>query len=139
MHLGGQALPLVFEPGPDFVEALFGCFYAGIAAAPAPAPRPGASLDRLEGIFATLGARQILTSASLRDGLGGGDGLNGAALFALGENAGAASCPGLDLSHEAPVVIQFTSGSTLDPRGVILNSDCLQENCRWIARGLLRR
>lgn len=138
----GDRVLLVFEPGPDFFEALIACVYAGLVAIPAPAPRPGASLERLEGMIRSSGARLILTSAAIRDAVGGRNGQGAVRTIAIGEvEPGSADgpFPGLDLGPDDPVLIQYTSGSTLDPRGVVLNSACISANVAEIARSLRLR
>jgi acyl-CoA synthetase (AMP-forming)/AMP-acid ligase II len=141
----GERVLLVFEPGPGFVEALVACLYAGLVAIPAPAPRPGASLDRLEGITRTSKARLILTSAAIRDSLEQSQAedetlrpVRIVAIEALG-GAPAGALPGLDLAADRPVLIQYTSGSTLEPRGVVLDSACISANVEEMMRALRLR
>ena len=61
----GDRVLLVFPPGIDFVEALFGAFYAGVIAVPAYAPDPTRlerSLARLEAIVADCAPVVALTT-----------------------------------------------------------------------------
>ena len=134
----GDRVLLVFEPGPEFIEALAACLYAGLVAIPAPAPRPGALLDRLNGIVRSSSARLMLTSAAIRDALVPEQMADGVRTIAIEELAGTASraMPGLDLSPDQPVLIQYTSGSTLEPRGVVLNSECIAANVAAMIRAL---
>jgi acyl-CoA synthetase (AMP-forming)/AMP-acid ligase II len=136
----GDRILLVFEPGPDFVEALVGCLYAGLIAIPAPAPRPGASLDRLEGIARSSAAPLMLTSAAIRDAVGQAmPGVRTTAIEEIATGFGAVALPGFDLGPGDPVVIQYTSGSTLQPRGVVLNSACISANVVEMIRALRLR
>ena len=139
----GQAEPgdrvlLVFEPGPEFIEALAACLYAGLVAIPAPAPRPGASLDRLNGIVRSSAARLMLTSTAARDSVVPEQTADDVRTIAIEELAGTASreMPGFDLLPDQPVLIQYTSGSTLEPRGVALNSECITANVAAMIRAL---
>ena len=52
---------LVFPPGLQFVEALFGCWYAGIIAIPAYVPRSNHDLARIEGMLKDSGCTIALT------------------------------------------------------------------------------
>lgn len=138
----GDRILLVFEPGPDFLEALVACIYAGLVAIPAPAPRPGASLDRLEGMARSSSARLILTSVGIRDALGEAEALRAVrtvAVEGLAAVPGDASPPGFDLGPDDPVLIQYTSGSTLEPRGVVLHSTCISANVAEMIRALRLR
>jgi acyl-CoA synthetase (AMP-forming)/AMP-acid ligase II len=138
--LGGERLLLMFEPGPAFVEALVGCLYAGTVGIPVPAPRPGTSLTRLQAIAASSGASAILTEGtSTFDLPGERRGEAPVTMLALGEldlTRAAVTCPGFDLDPASPLLVQYTSGSTLEPRGVVLNSACIVENTGSITRGV---
>lgn len=141
--LAGKRILLVMETGPDFLAALLGCFYAGAVAVPAPEPRPGASLDRLQGIVFACRPAAIVASAKvasqLRDQLTDSGPLAALPLLEVGElvrEAPLADGPGLSADPSTPVVIQYTSGSTGSARGVILDSACILANLDAAARGM---
>jgi len=52
---------LLFPPGLQFIEALFGCWYAGIIAIPSYAPRSNNDLIRIEGMLRDSGCTVVLT------------------------------------------------------------------------------
>jgi acyl-CoA synthetase (AMP-forming)/AMP-acid ligase II len=140
-RLGDAAVLLVFEPGEEFVVALLGCLYAGVVAIPAPAPRKGASLERLEGVAKNSGAAVMVCGEAIKAQIGAGDGtaLGAMSAITLGELAAApplAACPGLDRASDAPILVQYTSGSTLSPRGVVLDSACIAANVAFACRGI---
>lgn len=141
--LAGKRILLVMETGPDFLAALIGCFYGGAVAVPAPEPRPGASLDRLQGIVFACRPAAILASAKvasqLREQLAHGGPLAALPLLEVGEllrETPLADGPGLSADPSTPVVIQYTSGSTGRARGVILDSACILANLDSAARGM---
>jgi acyl-CoA synthetase (AMP-forming)/AMP-acid ligase II len=61
---GSRAI-LAFRSGPAFVEAFFGCLYAGVIAVPAYPPRPREGGGRLEGIAQACGAAIVLSTRDL--------------------------------------------------------------------------
>jgi acyl-CoA synthetase (AMP-forming)/AMP-acid ligase II len=141
--LAGKRILLVMETGPDFLAALIGCFYAGAVAVPAPEPRPGASLDRLQGIVSACRPAAVVASAKaaiqLRDQLTHGGPIAALPLFEVAQlrrETPLADGPGLSADPSTPVVIQYTSGSTGSARGVILDSACILANLDAAARGM---
>src|SRR5262245_19786330 len=59
----GQAL-LLYPSGLEFIAALWGCLYAGVAAVPMQPPRPKQSLARLQAIVADAQVTLALTTAA---------------------------------------------------------------------------
>ncbi len=135
---------LLYPPGLDFVAAWFGCVYAGAIAVPAYPPDPTRlerTLARLRAITVDAGAAVVATDARI------------AALQPLA----AAQAPELaaldwvttpevdpDLAGrwrppphdpDRPAMLQFTSGSTGAPRGVVLGHDNLLANERLVRDG----
>jgi amino acid adenylation domain-containing protein/FkbM family methyltransferase len=132
--LAGQRAMLLYPPGLDFIVAFFGCFYAGTLAVPAYPPASERSLPRLAAILASARPQAILTTSALLGKLeraaaklpGTG------ALIALAtdtvapELAAGWTRPAIDLDH--PAFLQYTSGSTSDPKGVIVRHGNLLHN-----------
>src|SRR5215510_3299160 len=61
----GERALLLYPAGLAFVEAFFGCLYAGVIAVPAPPPRLNRNAQRLEAIARDAGATVALTNAAL--------------------------------------------------------------------------
>ncbi len=59
--LRGERALMLFPPGLEFVKALYGCFYAGVIAVPAYPPRKNRSLDRIKILVVDSGASIVLT------------------------------------------------------------------------------
>ena len=56
---------LLYAPGLAYVEAFFGCLYAGLAAVPVYPPRDGKTAERLIAIAKDAQARLALTTTDL--------------------------------------------------------------------------
>ena len=134
---------IVMETGPEFLSALVGCLYAGVVAVPAPEPRPGASLDRLERIAAACRPAIVIASPRIRAQLIGRASpesplrrlpvLDVAMLAAEGATD---DCPGAAQDPHAAAILQYTSGTTGVPRGVVLHSRCLLANIAASSKGM---
>ncbi|WP_437819699.1 amino acid adenylation domain-containing protein [Sorangium sp. So ce1078] len=140
----GERAVLLYAPGLDYVAAFLGCLYAGVVAVPAYPPDParlGRTLPRLEAIVADAGARVVLTTeaiAAMGDALAD----QAPALRAGRWVSTDALAPGIEeawrppaVSREALALLQYTSGSTGSPKGVMLTHGNLLANLGAIARG----
>ena len=140
----GERVLLLYPPGLDYVTAFVGCVYAGAIAVPAYPPDPmrlGRTLPRLEALISDARARFALTNEFIRsmaDGLAeqfpGLAGLKWVATDAVPADAASAwKDPGL--TRESLAFLQYTSGSTGTPRGVMLSHGNLLHNSTAIQRG----
>jgi acyl-CoA synthetase (AMP-forming)/AMP-acid ligase II len=133
---------LLYEPGLEFWRTFLGCLYAGVIAVPTPLPVDERSMQRVGRILHNAGASLALTSANLRDLLTGGiDALgldqpitcvatDGAALA----DAAPWSMPAIN--GDTAAFLQYTSGSTGDPKGVVVTHGNLVSNIATIAEAL---
>lgn len=118
---GDRAL-LAFPTSVDFLVGLYACAYAHIVAVPVPVPGKGAAIGtaRLSGIIEDAAPRLVLTTAEIAArpreyGLGATHTVAVAAVPA--EWAGKFRDPGRDHAG-IPAFMQYTSGSTSEPKGV---------------------
>ncbi|MFJ2768922.1 fatty acyl-AMP ligase [Streptomyces sp. NPDC087300] len=135
---------LLFAPGPDYLAALFGCFYAGVPAVPAFPPDPtrlARTLPRLAAIIEDAGSSTVLTTSDIAPLMAdwltttfGGRAPCLLAVDTLDAVAGAVAPPPAPVAG-VPALLQYTSGSTALPRGVMLDQARLRANCEEIARG----
>jgi acyl-CoA synthetase (AMP-forming)/AMP-acid ligase II len=123
---------LLFAPGLDYVAALFGCFYAGAPVVPAYPPDPlriSRTLPRLLAILDDAAADLVLTTEPLRESVeqwlrSGGSSSRVVATDELhGGDRGAGAPP-----SDALALLQYTSGSTRSPSGVMLTHEQLLSN-----------
>ena len=139
-QLAGQAVLLAFPPGLEFVAALYGCFYANVVAVPVYPPRPGRIDQRLESIAQDCAAECVLTVSSLANDWENRcqllDRLRGVRPLATERWRESGSLPELPgpRADDQTAIIQYTSGSTGDPRGVMLSHRNLMHNSWLIAR-----
>jgi acyl-CoA synthetase (AMP-forming)/AMP-acid ligase II/acyl carrier protein len=134
----GQRVVLLYPAGLDYVAAFFGCLYAGAIAVPAYPPRPNRSLQRIQSIIQDSEATVALTQEAV--------------LSKLEQRF--AECPELrslywlstddlnsqladswqrpDIGADSLALLQYTSGSTAAPKGVMISHDNLLHNSSLI-------
>ena len=137
----GQRVLLLYPPGLEFVTAFLGCLYAGVVAVPAYPPGSRRALPRLATMAGDARPALVLTRAaelerysSMASGVP-----ELARLPWLASDASDAS-DALDarLAEPSPediAFLQYTSGSTATPKGVIVNHGNLVHNEEMIHRG----
>ncbi|RDI55573.1 AMP-binding protein [Nocardia mexicana] len=133
----GERVMILLPPGVDLVAAMFACFYAGVVAVAAPPPnllKPHRSLPRLEAIAADADVAAVITEDGLRRRIAGAAGSS--LRFATWLAPDADPAPGWQPQMgglDEPLLLQYTSGSTARPRGVVLTSRNLIANSAAIA------
>jgi amino acid adenylation domain-containing protein len=137
MPAGERAL-LLFPPGLEFISAFFGCLYAGVVAVPSNLPRPNRPMPRLGAVVADARPTVVLTTAALRPDAGRWA-AGVPALGALDTMAVDAVEPGLADAWRDPeaepdrlAFLQYTSGSTSTPKGVMVSHGNILANMRAI-------
>lgn len=137
---GDRAL-LLLPPGLDYVATIFGCFYAGVIGVSAPPPDPRRlerTLGRLLRIADSAGVSTVITTTPFVDAARALIPEEHALMKARWLTADTCS-PSADTSVVASpessdvAFLQYTSGSTADPRGVKLTHANLLDNSRFIA------
>ena len=135
----GERALLLVPPGPEFVAALFGCFYAGWIAVPAHPPPLNQRLERIRSLASDAQPRAALTSLATLGRIEPrlADEPDLARLQWLAIDAAPVppdDWPTSDVTAQDLAVLQYTSGSTAAPRGVMLTHANLVHNAAQIQR-----
>ncbi len=134
---GGERVALLLPPGPEFIASFFGCLYAGAVAVPALPPRRRGADPRLQAICRDARPRVVLTTASLLPVLESAAAEIpelAAALRMASATEDAADWRRPDVRPEALAFLQYTSGSTSSPKGVMVSHGNLLHNEELIRR-----
>lgn len=138
--LRGRTVLLKFPSGLEFITAFFGCLYAGAIAVPCNLARNSHHYTRLSQIIADSQAAAVLTSATLqqsvRDGLqASGTGSEGVAVLCEPPLEGEICATDFGRAAAGDLAfLQYTSGSTGQPKGVMISHGQLIANERAIQR-----
>ncbi len=132
----GDRVLLVMPPCLEYIEAFYGCVYAGVIAVPAVSPTNARTLPRLHLIAADAGARVALTRSDTLGAIhkmqaqasdsGTLQQIDWLAVDALDAAADDWQAPAL--GPDDLVFLQYTSGSTGTPKGVMVSHANLLAN-----------
>lgn len=139
----GERAILLYAPGLEYIAGFFGCLYAGVIAVPAYPPDPNRlerTLPRLQSIVRDCQAKVILTTEMIRS-LGKlfidqAPDLGNLDWVATDTLPAAAAESWLDpaVTAQSLAFLQYTSGSTGDPKGVMLSHENLLHNMDAVHR-----
>ena len=139
-NAAGQRVLLLFPPGLDYIAAFFGCLYANAIAVPAYPPRQNRNLDRLRKVVYDARPAIALTTqmvmSEIESGLGEYPDLKALRWIAADGLASHWSSEWRDLNPDASTLafLQYTSGSTANPKGVMVSHGNLLHNEELIQR-----
>lgn len=146
----GDRAALCYPPGPAFLVAFVACVRVGVIPVPVYPPPPhraGREIEALRRLVSTAGARVVLTSwayegtrqlAGLKNRLFGERPAWPEVPFVITDRVGLRDAPvppRLDVTDEV-AFLQFTSGSTTEPRGVRITHQNLEHQIDYNRRAL---
>ena len=137
-HGVGERALLLFAPGHEFLYSFIGCLFAQVIAVPAPVPTDAKGMERLGKIVRDSDIGVLLTTEALRPAI-----TTWLTESGLDEVRSVVAVDSIDIStapsspFEAPTpdtvaFLQYTSGSTTDPKGVVITHRNLMTNQREI-------
>lgn len=138
--MAGERVLLLYPPSLDYIAAFFGCLYAGALAVPSYLPRANRPDSRLQAIIEDSQATIALTTTPVLDTLSSAlrhtPNLERVTLIAtdrLDENQASAWHQPL-ITPASTAFLQYTSGSTAVPKGVMVSHANLMHNLGIIQR-----
>ncbi|HSK86832.1 MAG TPA: fatty acyl-AMP ligase, partial [Anaerolineales bacterium] len=137
----GERALLLYPPGLDYIASFFGCLYAGVTAVPAYPPRLNRPVPRIQSIVADSQASFALTTSTILHNIE--QRFEHAPDLQVLRWLNTEQVPaGLeadwrqpDISSETLAFLQYTSGSTSQPKGVMLTHGNLMHNLKAIRHG----
>lgn len=128
----GERAVLLYQPGLDVLAALLGCMAAGVIAVPAPVPRPKREDRRLSGILTDCAPAVVLTTSAVeslvQEQIAS---LSSRPLVLSTDTIGARTVEGMPdvpIAADTIALLQYTSGSTSAPKGVVLTHGNIAAN-----------
>jgi fatty-acyl-CoA synthase len=135
-----ERVAIVAETSPEFLLAFMACQFAGLVPVPLPLALSLGThrthVERLRGMLESSRAKVAIASEAYRGQLG--EAAVGTLVGWIGTHAELAALPPSDrplgpLGPEDPCYVQYSSGSTSFPRGVLVTQKAITANARAIA------
>lgn len=136
----GQRVLLAFPSGIDYIVAFLACLFAGAVAVPAYPPRANRSIFRLSSIVDDARPVLALTSSTIRENLsrsnsGALSQIEWLAMENIDDTGSSANWSKPDLRPGTLAYLQYTSGSTSQPKGVMISHENLIRNSESLSVG----
>jgi fatty-acyl-CoA synthase len=137
----GDRVGIVAETGADFMAVFFGCQYAGLIPCPIPYSMhiggKEAYIARVAGMLRAAAAIAVVTTAEMESAMGEASALSGTSMVlthAQLNNLSETIQPLQGFAKDDVAYIQYSSGSTSDPKGVLITQRSIMANARGILR-----
>jgi acyl-CoA synthetase (AMP-forming)/AMP-acid ligase II len=137
----GERALLLYPPGLEFISAFFGCLYAGVIAVPTYPPSSRKPLAGLEAVAKDCEAKVVMTSESMFAGMEKhfkqSPVFNSKQFLITDDEQSLQSHAWKEISirSDALAFLQYTSGSTGAPKGVMATHENLIHNSALIQQG----
>ena len=136
-HLVGQSEPqsralLLYETADEFASAFLGCLQAGIIAVPSYPPRREASVQHVLGVARDAGASLVLTTTAACETHNLKSCFHDVPVVCTDAIERSANVAAPRDSQSEIAFLQYTSGSTGSPRGVVVSQANLVANIKTI-------
>lgn len=141
-RMSGERIVLLHPPGLDFVIAFFACLYAGAIAVPAYPPKHNRNLSRLNSIISDAQPSMALTTtpvlarleSTIKQNIDLGN-MRWLAMDVLDTSA-AQRWREPSITGKSLAFLQYTSGSTATPKGVMVSHENILHTTSDIRHGL---
>ncbi|HEX6045284.1 MAG TPA: amino acid adenylation domain-containing protein, partial [Pyrinomonadaceae bacterium] len=125
---------LLYPPGIEFIVAFFGCLYAGMVAVPSSLPQTKRGFARLQTIADDAQPACVLTTRQVLPRIQRDSSLRDVACLATDDVADG-GWRETAVNGDALAYLQYTSGSTSTPRGVMVTHANVLANSAYIQHG----
>jgi fatty-acyl-CoA synthase len=137
----GDRVAVVAETGPEFMAVFFACQYAGLVPCPVPYSMHiggrDAYVTRIAGMFGSAQAAAVITPSDLEDQIGEAARIAGVRIVLSHEMLAELAPVDRELEPfraDEVAYIQYSSGSTSHPKGVLITQAAITDNVRGILR-----
>ncbi len=135
----GDRVVIVAETGPDFMTVFFGCQYAGLIPCPVPYSMyiggRDAYVERIAGMMKSARASAVVMSTEMEGQIAEAASIAGLKLLLTHDRLSQISSAGVDLvpfRADEVAYIQYSSGSTSNPKGVLITQRSVTANANGI-------
>lgn len=140
----GTRVVLIFPAGLDFIRAFYGCLCADLIAVPVAFTKRSSSVNRIGRIISNCHPLLVLTTGTLLPFLRKEFSSEGQFPFLQILELNSVEAPLAPPPHQSAVsseveslaFLQYTSGSTSEPKGVMISHDNVIQNCQTISARL---
>jgi acyl-CoA synthetase (AMP-forming)/AMP-acid ligase II/acyl carrier protein len=133
----GERAALFCPPGLEYLTAFFGCQYAGVTAVPLYPPLHSRKLERIDAVIRDAGLRFGITTSSVHESerrLSDRNRIFDGLTWIVADKVDPVSDSLQPLHHPQPsdlAFLQYTSGSTSTPKGVMVSHQNAVSNLRY--------